>query len=259
MSKGTNRKPFFLLILSLILSLHIVVLLIHMQRPELSKKSTEPKKSLEVRLIEDFKVRKQIVRSEDSKIRKIVDDAFLSDKNRYFDKQTKARETDLFQGKKRERKKLSFSDLGEGVKEDPFKNAGKNYRKNSTSDYLKDIPPGDATNLNTAEYKYYGFYHRIRQKLEGFWGRSIHEKAHELAKNGRQVAESTEYITALRITLNQKGEIIDIEILGASGVKELDDAAIESFNEAGPFPNPPKGLLVNGRAVIEWGFVVKSG
>jgi len=42
-------------------------------------------------------------------------------------------------------------------------------------------------------------------------------------------------------------------------VKELDDAAIESFNKAGPFPNPPKDLISNsGTAIIKWGFVVKS-
>jgi hypothetical protein len=49
-----------------------------------------------------------------------------------------------------------------------------------------------------------------------------------------------------------------VKILGASGVKELDDAAVESFNHAGPFPNPPKDLLINDVATIEWGFVVNS-
>jgi protein TonB len=69
---------------------------------------------------------------------------------------------------------------------------------------------------------------------------------------------SQDLITSLQVTLNEKGEIVKVKILGASGVKELDDAAVESFNEAGPFPNPPKDLLVNGHATIEWGFVVKS-
>jgi len=49
-----------------------------------------------------------------------------------------------------------------------------------------------------------------------------------------------------------------VRIIGTSGIKELDDAAIESFNEAGPFPNPPKGMIRNGRVTLEWGFVVKS-
>ena len=116
----------------------------------------------------------------------------------------------------------------------------------------------DFTQLNTVEFKYYGFYHRIRQKLEQFWGRSIQEKAEAIYKSGRRLPASDNYTTSLQVTLNAKGEIVAVNIKSPSGVKELDDAAIESFNQAGPFPNPPKDLVRNGRAVIEWGFVVKS-
>ena len=49
-----------------------------------------------------------------------------------------------------------------------------------------------------------------------------------------------------------------MHLKSTSGVEELDAAAIESFNKAGPFPNPPKEMLENGRAKIEWGFVVKT-
>jgi len=66
------------------------------------------------------------------------------------------------------------------------------------------------------------------------------------------------YITSLRITIDHRGEITRVKVLGRSGIRELDEAAVESFNKAGPFPNPPKGLLKNGSADIEWGFVVKS-
>ena len=117
---------------------------------------------------------------------------------------------------------------------------------------------GDLTQLNTIEHKYFGFYQRIRQKLEHFWGRSIHQKAQELAKAGRTIAGADEFATALRITLDQKGNIINVELIGTSGVKELDEAAIESFNEAGPFPNPPQGLIVDGKIVLEWGFIVNT-
>ena len=258
MSRGKFKKPFFSLILVFILSLHIVVLLTFVMKSHPEENLAKDKKWPEVRLKNKFHPRKQIVMSEDSKSLRLVDDAFLSDKNRFFDKQTKAQDSDLFQGPKKERKKLTFSDLGHGLNEDPFKNPPKNSRKNATSDYLKEIPSGDSTNLNTAQYKYYGFYYRIRQKLEAFWGRSLEEKIQELSRNGNQVNNSSEYVTALRITLNHRGEVIDIEILGRSGVKELDDAAIESFNKAGPFPHPPSGLLIHGKAIIEWGFVVKS-
>lgn len=128
----------------------------------------------------------------------------------------------------------------------------------SSSDFVEDVALGDVTNLNTIENKYYGFYHRIRQKLEQYWGSTIHERAKSLYKKGRRLPASENLITAITVILNESGNIVDIQIEGTSGVKELDQAAVESFNKAGPFPNPPKGLLVDGRAVIQWGFVVKS-
>lgn len=128
----------------------------------------------------------------------------------------------------------------------------------SNNDFIEDIPLGDMTNLNTTEYKYYGFYHRIRQKLEQHWGSSIKDKAKNLYRSGRRMPASDNLITAVTVILDDRGHIVDIQIEGTSGVRELDQAAIESFNKAGPFPNPPKGLLVGGRATIQWGFVVKS-
>lgn len=126
------------------------------------------------------------------------------------------------------------------------------------NDYVEDVPLGDVTNLNTVEYKYYGFYHRIKQKLEQYWGNSLRKKAEALYKQGRRIPASENRITSLTITMDSMGNIVDIVINATSGVRELDDAAIESFKQAGPFPNPPKGMIKDGLAQIEWGFVVKS-
>ncbi|MEE2743088.1 MAG: energy transducer TonB [Bdellovibrionota bacterium] len=126
------------------------------------------------------------------------------------------------------------------------------------NDFLDDIPLGDMTNLNTTEYRYYGFFQRIRRKLEQYWGRSLKEKAKILFRSGRRLHAKENKVTSLTVTINKKGEIIEVFLKGRSGIKELDEAAIESFNKAGPFPNPPKGFVKNGQAKIEWGFVVKG-
>jgi TonB family protein len=271
-----EKKSFYSLILSFIFMLHVGALAIKLRVFETKLDKTGPLGPLVVKLITD--VKQQIVQSEDSETREIKDKSFLSDKTRSFDRQTRARVTDLFnQGRKREGAKMNgskdikLSDLGAAAGGDPFKKAAKNYRNkngqmgqhpsktvSSTNDFIQDISLGDLTYLNTVEYKYYGFYHRIRQKLEQFWGRSLHAKAEQLAKEGRHVPTEEELITALQITLDHEGEIVAIKVKGSSGIKELDDAAIESFNEAGPFPNPPRDLIVNGTVTLEWGFVVKS-
>lgn len=127
-----------------------------------------------------------------------------------------------------------------------------------TNDYLEHIPLGDMTNLNTSEHVYYGFYFRIKQQLEQHWGASLREKMEKVYKRNGRFPASDKYITSIKVMLDEKGKIVDIIVKGSSGVEELDQAAIESFNKAGPFPNPPKGMIINGRASIEWGFAVTN-
>lgn len=242
--------------------------------------------------------KRQIVQSEDSASKeKPKTPAYLSDKDRQFDRETLSKSVDVFknagkgnaaktqkaskelaavqQPKKSDIKNIKLSDLGMAMNEPMPKevrrapasvetlggleNGDPNSQGlSSTNDYVQEVALGDFTHLNTVEFKFYGFYHRIRQKLEQFWGKSIQEKAANIFRSGRRLPAGEDLITSLQITMNEKGEIVKVKVLGASGVKELDDAAIDSFNQAGPFPNPPKDLLVNGMATIEWGFVVKS-
>lgn len=130
------------------------------------------------------------------------------------------------------------------------------FAKNN--DFIEDIPLGDMTYLNTVEYKYFGFYERIRKKLEKHWGANLQNKADELFRKGRRLPASENMITSLIVTLDNKGKIVNIKVSSSSGFLELDEAAIESFNKAGPFPNPPHGMMRAGRAEIRWGFVVSS-
>lgn len=126
------------------------------------------------------------------------------------------------------------------------------------NDFVEDLPLGDVTKLNTKEYKYYGFYHRIRQRLEQHWGNSLQEKVTQYRRGGGRFPASDHMMTSLQITMDKKGKILNVKVKGPSGLDVLDEAAVESFNKAGPFPNPPQGMLVNGVIQIEWGFVVNG-
>lgn len=281
------RNGLFYTILALVLLIHLILLILRMQRNAFIVDRDGPSsRVLKVQVLkDDSSVRKkqQIVQSEDTEsLERPEKDAYLSDKNRRTDRQTVAKVVDRFNeegggagaksGKKF--KDLSLSDLSAFKKGyHPLKEAarGKHSRKmatagsgnrqdrrgvSSTNDFVEGVPLGDLTYLNTVEYKYYGFFHRIRQKLEQFWGSSIQEMAEGLAKQKRRLASGENLITSLEVTLNEVGEVVGIKIKGTSGIQELDDVAVQSFNEAGPFPNPPKGLIKNGLVKIEWGFVV---
>lgn len=249
--------------------------------------------SKELQKIKDDNRSRQIVANElNGKNERPQNSRFSGEQDQTFDRQTIAKNNGSFKeaGKGSEavaakpakekksvaHKKLNFSDLGaftinqmeeeKAVAETKSRKAQLGIANGkegvtgaaASNDFVEDVALGDMTNLNTTEFKYYGFYHRIRQKLEQYWGNSIQEKAKKLYKVGRRIPVSENMITAITVVLDNRGSIIDIKVDGTSGVRELDQAAIESFNKAGPFPNPPKGLLVDGRAVIQWGFVVKG-
>lgn len=154
--------------------------------------------------------------------------------------------------KEKEIEKISSPTLG--MKNGHIKNKG----LHSSNDYIEDLELGDFTQVNTQEFKYFGFYNRIKYKLEKYWGQNIETQAQKLLKSGRSIASDQNHLTALFIQINHKGEILNVKIKSTSGLKELDEAAVKSFNQAGPFPNPPKGMLKNNVATIEWGFVVNT-
>jgi TonB family protein len=285
MRQGWNRRkssfPFILCFISL---MHITSMFIKTDKFKDTKISLPSSRDDAIRIQIDpvrFDHKKQIVQSEEGGENLHVRGAYVRYKTRSFSRQKKAETIDLFKkgesgnsinARKVDLKNLKFSDLALPFAQEPFQRPKNNSSQlkiddgvnnaakkiSSTNDFIPDIPLGDITQLNTIEFKHYGFYHRIRQRLEQFWGRSIQEKAQELSKMGRAPAARDNLITSLQITLDYRGEIVAIKVLGSSGIKELDEAAIESFNHAGPFPNPPKELIVNGRVTLEWGFVIKS-
>lgn len=240
---------------------------------------------IRLKLLEEKK--KQIVETNqtenDENLEKIKD-RFLSNKDNFFKKETVTANVGKFQnatntseGQNGEKnieklKKLSIKDfsLGDLSKfkvsaPEEAKKKGDSKSNNSnlnpsivsqTNDFIDDVEIGELTQLNTSEFKFYGFYYRIKQRLEQHWGNSLREKAKRLSR--RNISSNGNKITALVVILDSFGRIINVHLKSTSGVEELDSAAIESFNKAGPFPNPPKEMLEDGKAKIEWGFVVKT-
>lgn len=243
------------------------------------------------------KAHQQIVQTENSVDNNLkpIDKAFLGKKNNKVDRQTKSAAVGKFKAagvgdkkgsktqqvvkktmtKRKAIKNLKFSDLAmnpiaaarptkkvlkkmaqsaKGLKNGTSKSQG----LGQTNDFIEDIPLGDFTKLNTQEFEFYGFYSRIRERLELFWGNNIQSQAEKLMKSGRSIASDSNHITSLEIFLDDKGEIVDVTVNSPSGVRELDNAAIKTFNQAGPFPNPPKGMLKQGKAKIKWSFVVNT-
>lgn len=127
-----------------------------------------------------------------------------------------------------------------------------------SDDYLPDQEKSLQTMLNTREFKYFSYYSRIKNQLNQFWEPKIKEKVMYVFRQGRRIASTKDHITRLLIVLNEKGNLVTVKVLDQSGVIELDDAAIEAFRAAAPFPNPPTGLIESdGTVKIRWDFVIE--
>ena len=129
-----------------------------------------------------------------------------------------------------------------------------------TDDHLKDIETGPQTLLSSREFLYYSYYTRIKDRLRIFWEPKIKEKVSRIFLAGRHIASNEEKITRLVITLDEGGKLIRVQVLGESGLKDLDDAAVEAFQQAAPFPNPPSGIVDKDKTIkIRWDFILEAG
>lgn len=126
-------------------------------------------------------------------------------------------------------------------------------------DYVKGMKESERTALNTREYVFYGYYQRIRERLDRAWVPVLRQKLVRLYRGGRGLASDMEHKTRVLVVLNQRGEIVHVKVLNESGNAELDDAAISAFNQAGPFPNPPRGIIdPQGEIQVPWEFILRT-
>jgi protein TonB len=129
----------------------------------------------------------------------------------------------------------------------------------TTDDHLKTVPTGMQTLLSTREFVYYSYYNRIKDKLRQYWEPKIKEKMEKILRQGRTIASTSDKITRIVILLDEKGTLVRIQVIGPSGVSDLDEAAIEAFKAAAPFPNPPKGIVESdGMIRIRWDFILEA-
>lgn len=130
---------------------------------------------------------------------------------------------------------------------------------NLPHDYVRGLKESERTALNTKEYVFYGYFQRIRERLDRAWVPILRERLVKMYRVGRQLASDMDHITQVMVVLNPQGEIVRVQVMSESGTRDLDDAAVRAFNQAGPFPNPPKGIVdPNGEIQIPWQFILKT-
>ncbi len=126
-------------------------------------------------------------------------------------------------------------------------------------EYVKGVEEGETTALNTKEFVYFSYYKRIREQLDQAWRPLLRESLFKIFRSGRRLSSESEMTTKTLVTLDKSGEIVKVQVLEESGVRDLDSVAVDAFNKAGPFPNPPTGLVnASGQITIRWDFILRS-
>jgi TonB family protein len=271
------------------LCLHIALFIFLMMKTEGQKKMTKETAQIEWVDLEPLNEKKddlkavQIVEQDDESLNKLKPkkDYKLSKNDQDVIKETKAQKSGEFKNRKsqregdnkpvattQERKQNVLENLKPALIDSAYnvskviplpKPALQGSEISQSDEYLKDVVAGAETHLKTREFVYYSYYTRIKGKLRQHWEPRIKEKIVKILRQGRKIASVNDKITRLVITLDQSGELVRIQVRDASGYNDLDDAAIEAFRAAAPFPNPPNGI-VNASGVVEinWDFILET-
>lgn len=159
----------------------------------------------------------------------------------------------------KEKKKREVADAQAKRDQGQGDDATKGSDVSQTLDYIKDLDPGLETLLSSKEFKFYTYFSRVRTQLNQHWTPKVRTKVSQMYKKGRRIAASDDMITRCLVTLDKSGKLVKVQIIGNSGVIELDEAAVEAFRSAAPFPNPPSGMVDgDGTIKIRWDFILEA-
>lgn len=112
---------------------------------------------------------------------------------------------------------------------------------------------GETVSLNTTQYPFAGYIDRIRRQVNYWWQQNLDNLPSSVRLSRPR------YTTEVEVILNADGALDLIAVTDGAGVDELDDAVVRAFRVAGPFENPPEGLISkDGRVYLpEFDFTVQ--
>lgn len=125
--------------------------------------------------------------------------------------------------------------------------------------HREGLEEGDATALNTSEFKFATFFNRMKTEIGHEWFPRVRNAQHARDPEGSMFFYKDRTV-ALGITLDAEGRVKDVSVLETSNVDFFDRVALDSVRAAQPFPNPPNGLLGgDGEASFSFSFTLVAG
>ncbi len=115
--------------------------------------------------------------------------------------------------------------------------------QSSLSQSIPGVEEGAFTALNTDQLEFYAFYQRSNEQIRNRWVALIRNYVGQLAARDMEILARRNRTTQIEILLTPTGDFARSVIHSSSGDKGLDQAAVEAFRIAAPFPNPPSEMV----------------
>ncbi|HZX95961.1 MAG TPA: energy transducer TonB [Myxococcales bacterium] len=125
------------------------------------------------------------------------------------------------------------------------------------SDDLRGLEEGEGTFLNARGFKYAGFLNRVKESVARVWTQKVIDESSRRDPTG-QLYSFRDRRTVVEYTIDKTGEIVDVRVLQSSGVQYLDEVALDAFRVVQRFPNPPPGLVPDGRVALGFAFTLMA-
>jgi len=116
---------------------------------------------------------------------------------------------------------------------------------------------GDVNLVNSRSFRFWAFFDRVKSQVRAEWDPATVYRSRD--PSGKVFGSRDRY-TILAVVLGSDGAIRQLEVVHPSGLDFLDEEASRAFLAAGPFPNPPSGLIDDrGLIVFRFGFLLEFG
>ncbi len=118
-------------------------------------------------------------------------------------------------------------------------------------DRFEDVEEGRETALNAVSWRHAPFFQRLARQVERYWKPGEEFRLHDPSGH---VYGFRDRETVVKVVLNRNGSVRHLYVVQESGAGFLDDEAVEAIDRAGPFPNPPRGLVDERDDIIAFNF-----
>jgi TonB family protein len=96
---------------------------------------------------------------------------------------------------------------------------------------------GKATQLNTRELVGATYLNHIRRLVNFYWSQNLDNLPSSV------LLARPSYTSVVDVILDSDGAVVAMNLTQPCGSPELDEAVLQAFRLAGPFPNPPRQLI----------------